>query len=185
MPLPITITTIKQLFVNMFDLMPSTVSDPSWHLFILDRSNSWKPLEFVRYYNHYNYQLVSLLLLLYSVVYDHCTILLVDSNDIGTLIPSPISVTDTRTSRCSTATPDNDLLELSPSPNDTRFVKYNSLSINNNLNAIITDHCQCHLTITFVQNHLIYHYYPVYIIMITHHHSLYLLVGHNYYYSLE
>ena len=57
---------------------------------------------------------------LYSVVYDHCTILLVDSSDVGTLIPSPVSVY-THPSRCSTGTPDNELL-FTPSPNDLRYV---------------------------------------------------------------
>ena len=49
MPSPITLSTIKQLFINLFDLNPTISKDPSWHLFILDRSNTWKPLDTIRY----------------------------------------------------------------------------------------------------------------------------------------
>ena len=49
MPSPITITTIKNLFVNMFDLSPSVLENKTlWQVFILDRANSWRPLEKAR-----------------------------------------------------------------------------------------------------------------------------------------
>ena len=49
LPSPITLSTIKQLFINLFDLNPSITNDPKWHLFMLNRSNTWKPLNIVKY----------------------------------------------------------------------------------------------------------------------------------------
>ena len=49
MPSPITTATIKSLFVNMFDLSPSVLDDnSSWQVFILDKSNTWTPMENIR-----------------------------------------------------------------------------------------------------------------------------------------
>ena len=53
-----------------------------------------------------------------SLIHDHCTILLVDSSDVGTLIPSPTPVEDTQHSRCSTGTPD---ILTTPDLNERRY----------------------------------------------------------------
>ncbi|XP_011409823.1 PREDICTED: histone-lysine N-methyltransferase, H3 lysine-79 specific-like [Amphimedon queenslandica] len=89
LPSPITLSTIKQLFINLFDLSPSVNKDPKWHLFLLNRSNTWKPLTNV------------------SNVSDQSTILLVDSSDLetGPLLNS----TPPLVHRSSTGTPDADL----------------------------------------------------------------------------
>jgi hypothetical protein len=70
LPSPITLSTIKHLFINLFDLHHSINKDPAWHLFILDRSNSWKPLDDI------------------SLIHDQCSVLIINSNDVGSMIPS-------------------------------------------------------------------------------------------------
>ena len=50
MPSPITLSTIKNLFVNMFDLSPSLLNGPSCSLYVQDKaSQQWKPLDSMRY----------------------------------------------------------------------------------------------------------------------------------------
>lgn len=117
MPSPITLSTIKQLFINLFDLNPTISKDPAWHLFILDRSNTWKPLDTIRYGNkkdlflHVWFRLSTFFLVCFSsLIHDHCTLLLVDRSDLGSLVASP-SPYDHLISRSSTGTPDE---EISP-----------------------------------------------------------------------
>ena len=95
MPSPMTLSTIKNLFVNLFDLDQSMLSDPKWHLFILN-SSMWKSLTDV------------------TLVDKHSTVLLVDSADISSTSLSHVPGSSAPFTSCSaTASPEDILLSTS------------------------------------------------------------------------
>ena len=49
MPSPITLSTIKNLFVNMFDLSPSLLDEFQCSILLQEKdTHQWKPLESMR-----------------------------------------------------------------------------------------------------------------------------------------